>query len=313
MRHCVLHTRCLMLVGVVVTILLAAPALAQFPKALVKKVAKVAEKTGTEVAVSADEKALLASIFGTTLDVGKLKFLAGSPVAIGASRTVESTIFFDKKHNVRDAAYRRSGAFVSLLAHEATHARQFQNVGHACVVDSLFSQGVGVVAHDDRNKAYEYTLDPKKRFQTYNSERQAQVVGEYVGLVGFEITPKRCRNFAKLGKKRFLGGVEQIIRRDFNVGFKGLDRGAVGRIVGRYAAHEVALLSRTLLLRRGLPVRIPRRVVQALHSAREDTAHPLQFVEHPLVDSRPLVRIARVGICTHANRAVFVLWLLLPS
>ena len=140
---------------ILAALLMGVPAYAQFPKALVKNVAKVAEKTGTEVAVSADEKAMLASIFGATLDVSKLKFVAGSPVATGASKTVESTIFFDKKHNVRDAAYRRSGAFVSLLAHEATHARQFQNVGHAYVADSLFSQGVGVVAHDDRNKAYE--------------------------------------------------------------------------------------------------------------------------------------------------------------
>ena len=109
------------------------------PSGLPHVVATVAEKTGTEVAVSTDEKALLASIFGTTLDVGKLKFVAGSPVATGASKTVESTIFFAKKHNVRVAACRRSGAFLSLLAHEAHHAWQVQNVGHAYVANSPFS------------------------------------------------------------------------------------------------------------------------------------------------------------------------------
>ena len=159
--------------------------------------------------------------------------MVGSPVATGASKTVESTIFFDSKHNVRDVAYRRSGAFLSLLAHEATHAWQFQNVGHAYVADSLFSQGVGVVAHDDRNKAYEYTFDPKKRFQKYDSEQQAQIIGEYVGLAGLGTVPTRCRNFEKLGKERFIAGVEQLIHRDINSAFKGVDKGAMGRITGR--------------------------------------------------------------------------------
>ena len=218
------------LLASILALLLAPPAHAQFPKALVKKVAKVAEKTGTEVPVTADEKALLASIFGATLDTGKLKFVVGSPVATGASKTVESTIFFDRKHNVRNAAYRRSGAFVSLLAHETTHAWQFQNVGHAYVADSLFSQGVGVVAHVGRNKAYEYTLDPKKRFQEYNSEQQAQMVGEYVGLVGFGIAPPRCKNFGQIGKTRFITEAEQILGRDINAAFKGLDKEVIGRI-----------------------------------------------------------------------------------
>ena len=131
------------------------------------------------------------------------------------------------------AAYRRDAAFLTLLAHEATHAWQFQNVGHAYVADSLFSQGVGVVAHDDRNKAYEYALDSEKRFQTYNSEQQAQIIGEYVGLAGLGIAPRRCRNFGQLGKEAFIADVEQMIRRDINSAFKRLDRAAVGRITGR--------------------------------------------------------------------------------
>ena len=98
-----------------------------------------------------------------TLDVSKLKFVAGSPVATAASKTVESTIFFDKKHNLRNAAYRLSRAFLSLLANEASHDSQFQSVGHAHVADSLFSRCVGVVAHDDRNRACEYTFAPERR------------------------------------------------------------------------------------------------------------------------------------------------------
>jgi hypothetical protein len=93
---------------------------AQLPKALVKRTAKVAEKTGTKIAVSADEKALLTSVSGTTLDLAKRKFVVCSPVAMGSSKTVESTIFFDKKLNVRTPPYRRSWTFLSLLAHEAT-------------------------------------------------------------------------------------------------------------------------------------------------------------------------------------------------
>lgn len=131
------------------------------------------------------------------------------------------------------AAYRRAAAFSTLLAHEANHAWQFQNVGHAYVADSLFSQGVGVVAHDDRNKAYEYTLGPKKRFQKYNSEQHSQMIGEYVGLAGLGIAPLRCKNFGQLGKERFVAAVEQIIRRDINAAFKGRDRAIIGRIVGR--------------------------------------------------------------------------------
>ena len=175
MPHRALHARTLPLTGILAALLLAAPAYAQVPKALVKKVAKVAEKTGTELPVSADEKALLASVFGTTLDTGKLKFVAGSPVATGASKTVESTIFFDKKHNVRDAAYRRSGAFLSLLAHEATHAWQFQNVGHAYVADSLFSQGVGgsLTTTETRPTSTHWTRRSASRSTTPSSRRRS--------------------------------------------------------------------------------------------------------------------------------------------
>jgi len=47
------------------------------------------------------------------------------------------------------------------------------------------------------------------------------------------MAPARCKNFGQLGKERFVAALEQIIRRDINAGFKGLDRAAVGRITRR--------------------------------------------------------------------------------
>ena len=63
-----------------------------------------------------------------------------------------------------------SASFLSLLAHEATYAWQFQNVGRAYVADSLFSQGGAVVANDDRDRAYECTLVRERRFQKCDSD-----------------------------------------------------------------------------------------------------------------------------------------------
>ena len=190
------------------------------------------DKTGTQVPMTAEEAAVLTSIFGSTLDVTKVKLVVGSPVATGAPKTLENTIHFDAKHDLRNLDYRRSARHLMLLAHEATHVWQFQNKGHAYIPDSLYNQALGQVVHNDRNVAYAYDLNPEKKLGSYNSEQQAQLIEGDVALVGFGVVPPRCTNFEALGRDKFIAGAETTLKRDLHPGFGGLDADAIARIVG---------------------------------------------------------------------------------
>ena len=191
------------------------------------------DKTGTQVPMTAEEAAVLTSIFGSTLDVTKVKLVVGSPVATGAPKTLENTIHFDAKHDLRNLDYRRSARHLMLLAHEATHVWQFQNKGHAYIPDSLFNQAVGAVVHDDRNQAYAYDLDAGKTLASYNSEQQAQIIEGYVALKGFGFVPPRCKNFEALGTEAFLKGAETILQRDLHGQFEGIDRKLLARLTAK--------------------------------------------------------------------------------
>ncbi len=188
------------------------------------------DKTGKRVPLSADEAALLTALFGSTLDISKVKLVYGSPVATGAPKTLENTIHFDPKHDIRDPVYRRSARHLMLLAHEMTHVWQFQNKGLGYVPDSLFNQAVGAVVHNDRNEAYAYDMEPEKKLTSYNSEQQAQLIEGYVGLVGFGVAPPRCNNFEAMGPIAFAKGAETMLKRDINPDFKSLDREIFKRI-----------------------------------------------------------------------------------
>jgi hypothetical protein len=198
--------------------------------ATTKDLVKGLDKTGEHVPMSTDEAAFLKAIFGPSLDVSKMKLVYGSPVATGAPKTIENTIHFDPKHDIRDPAYRRTARHLMLLAHEATHVWQFQNKGLTYIPDSLFNQAVGAVVHDDRNQAYAYDLEASKTLASYNSEQQAQIIEGYVAIKGFGFAPPRCTNFEAVGPEAFIEGAETILRRDLHEQFKGIDRELFARL-----------------------------------------------------------------------------------
>ena len=189
-----------------------------------KKVKETEEKvTGKTVPVMERERWLLNRVFGKTLDAGKLNFRFKSVLSIGSTRTTKNTIQFDKKHNITDSKYRESPKFFILLVHEATHVWQFQNIGLRYIPDSLFHQGKGQVIHGTRNEAYKYTLEKEKPFNKYNSEQQAKMIEEYIGLTVFLKEPRFCKNYASTKKEGFIKTVEAIITRDVNPQFKPVD------------------------------------------------------------------------------------------
>ncbi len=169
------------------------------------------------------EKWLLAQIFGSTLDVEPVRLVYASPISVGAAKTIKNEIHFPRENVVTDPAYRASQAFVMLLVHESTHVWQFQNVGVLYMADSLYHQGKGHVDHGDRNVAYRYELVPGKRFNRYNSEQQAKIIEEYVGLKVYGELLRVCDNCESMSRSEYFSFVEALIRRDVNPAFQGLD------------------------------------------------------------------------------------------
>jgi hypothetical protein len=168
---------------------------------------------------------LLNAIFGKTLDTSRVKLVLASAVAYGSPKTVKNKIHFPKeKADISDEKYRNSRVFLALITHECTHVWQFQNQGLGYIPDSLFNQGMGVLEHGSRNKAYHYNLDPKgeKPFQKYNSEQQARLLQDYVNAKVFGVSPKKCDNWDVV-KPTFSKVIEGMIKRDINPDFTPLE------------------------------------------------------------------------------------------
>jgi hypothetical protein len=195
-------------------------------------VGKVAAAAGARHEVSDAERDLLRAIFGRTLDLRKLELVEGSPLAKGASRTLENGIYFEDGLRLGEPDVRYTSDFIVLLTHESTHVWQYQNQGLGYIPDALFEQGVSVLAHGDRGKAYEYSFLPEKAFSTYDTEQQAKLVEEYVGLRLFGRKPKRAQNFDPKAESKWLTDLEAMIARDINRDFdaKSLD-GLVSRLL----------------------------------------------------------------------------------
>jgi hypothetical protein len=75
--------------------------------------------------------------------------------------------------------------------------------------------------------AYHYELVPGKRFNRYNSEQQAKIIEEYVGLKVYDELLRVCDNCASFTRSEYFAFVETMIRRDINPDFRGLDGDAV--------------------------------------------------------------------------------------
>ncbi len=185
-----------------------------------KEIKKAEEKvSGKVVPVKDQERWLVEQIFGKTMDASKLEYRFKSVLSIGSTRTTKNIIQFDKKHNITNEKYRMSSKFFILLAHEATHVWQFQNVGIRYIPDSLYHQGKGQIMHGNRNKAYKYELKDAQLFNKYNAEQQAKMIEEYFALKVFMKTPKYCTNFSKLKKDTFIRIVEKKIKQTVNPKF----------------------------------------------------------------------------------------------
>jgi hypothetical protein len=173
------------------------------------------------------ERWLLEQIYGSTFDPEPVQLIYASPISAGAAKTIKNEIHFPPKNVITDPSYRGSQEFVMLLVHESTHIWQFQNVGLRYMADSLYHQGKGHVDHGDRNLAYHYQLLPGKPFNRYNSEQQAKIIEEYVGLKVYDELLRVCDNCASFTRSEYFAFVEAMIRRDVNPDFRGLDGDAV--------------------------------------------------------------------------------------
>ena len=85
--------------------------------------------------------------------------------------------------------------------------------------------------HGDRNVAYRYELVPGKRLNKYNSEQQAKIIEEYVGLKVYDELLRVCDNCGAFGRSEYFAFVEALIRQDINPDFQGLDGDAVRTIM----------------------------------------------------------------------------------
>ena len=170
---------------------------------------------------------LLEQIYGSTFNPEPVRLIYASPVSAGAAKTIKNEIHLPPKNVITDPSYRDSQEFVMLLVHESTHIWQFQNLGLGYMADSLYHQGKGHVDHGDRNVAYHYELVPGKRFKKYNSEQQAKIIEEYVGLKVYGELLRVCDNCAPFTRSEYFAFVEEMIRRDINPSFRGLDGDAV--------------------------------------------------------------------------------------
>ncbi|MEZ4269066.1 MAG: hypothetical protein R3F39_22150 [Myxococcota bacterium] len=179
------------------------------------------------------ERALLAAIFGPTLDLDPIRLVSGSIAGSGTARTLQNTIYFTPSADVRRPAFRASDEFLRLLVHETTHVWQFQNVGLRYIADSLYDQAMGGVTHGSRLVAYRYVVDPEQPFSRLGTEQQAKLIEDYalVRLLGRK--PAGCDSCEGAAPGAFEEQVHVLLRRDVNPEFAPLDGKALLHVLGR--------------------------------------------------------------------------------
>lgn len=178
---------------------------------LVREANKLAERTGRRSELQAGDRALLESLFGDGLDADSIVLIYDSPAIQGASRTVENKIYFEKGLRLDDPAYRSSPEFVVLLSHEATHVWQYQNIGLRYIPDALFEQSIGMAVHGDRGEAYKYSAAAVSAFSDLNTEQQAKLVEEYVGLALFGRKPFRAQDYTPKTEADWLLQAQKVL------------------------------------------------------------------------------------------------------
>ena len=120
-----------------------------------------------------EERAMLRREFGPGLDLEAIRIKECADVlSAGApARTVGNTIYVSSK---------KSPAALTLLAHEAVHAWQYQHGGTQYIAGSLEAQGAAGLTGGDRNGAYEFAepIAKGRSFRDLNPEQQANLMEE---------------------------------------------------------------------------------------------------------------------------------------
>ena len=126
--------------------------------------------------LSDDERAMLRREFGPGLDLEAIRIKEGANVlsAGAGARTVGNTIYINSTD---------SPAKLTLIAHEAVHAWQYQHGGTLYIAGSLEVQGAAGLA-GGRNGAYEYAepIAKGREFRDLNPEQQANLMEDAAKL-----------------------------------------------------------------------------------------------------------------------------------
>jgi hypothetical protein len=123
-------------------------------------------------------------IYVDSVDYSKITITRGSPLALGAARTIGNTINLQADHFVGDTLeLSEFGKLV--LIHEMGHVWQYQNGGLAYIPDSLLAQFQAVTSGGDRNAAYDWRQAHRERrpWEHWNPEQQAGAIEDYNRLL----------------------------------------------------------------------------------------------------------------------------------
>lgn len=125
------------------------------------------------------ERRAIGTIFGTAIDLDKVRLVYDAPASLGSTRTVGNTIHFARKMDITKD--RTSARYWRTLFHESCHVLQYQRFGAAYVVDALGPQFEAHRKTGRRGNAYLYKLHSYSRLRQYNGEQQCQIVEDLIG------------------------------------------------------------------------------------------------------------------------------------
>lgn len=141
--------------------------------------------------INQDEEALARQVFQDQLPYGRISIAnfylpgnEGTPVTVASGAAVipiksltDYTIYFGPAVFQEGAHTSRRNVFI----HELTHVWQghHSRFSWEYMVESMVSQGRAIIMHGDRNKAYEYDLEPLQPWDSYNVEQQANIVEDW--------------------------------------------------------------------------------------------------------------------------------------
>lgn len=138
--------------------------------------------------LTADEAAFARQIFGESLDPGPVRITRDSWLSFGAPKGLRNTVHLKSGWgHFRGEGLALTTAGVQTLVHELVHVWQYQNGGHAYMGESVLAQGVAILRHRDRGRAYRWrrALESGRPWAEWNPEQQASAVERYaVAMLG---------------------------------------------------------------------------------------------------------------------------------